>query len=359
MLCFLSIDKIYYRLTAYDADATDYWQRYTFKYLGKFGDYLTLPTLQLKLERTNSPDETQIYDRVFVRWNAEDDRFTDWNPQVWLFRYSNKRKIKAGTETRVRKKGFFHPSHYNGANHPNSNFFGGSQNFLGRSNTVAPSRVQPFGVDENSFLLVPKLTSTLIPDRGTEFDFPYDKNYWQQLYEFLPAEWYSFKKMESVTDSNITMQKTATGGGTVKVTAQWQYHTDLALAAKVNVHFFPASFVADRNDRKFKLGEITRSGSTKSNKKNRWSKNRVQFKFAIVIDNPSFDPTQNQTDYNCRKLIGPLSQTVCFHYASRLNPSNVNLAWNAYDTGTQSFPNLPFPEESLINGFFGILSAPN
>ena len=359
MLCFLSIDKVYYRLKNYDADATDYWQRYTYIFLGKFGDYVSVPTLQLKLERTNSPDETQIYDRVFARWNAEDDRFLNWNPEIWLFRYTNKRKIRSGTNIKVRKKGFFHPSHKNGINFENSNFFGGGQNFLARAENLPLSRVQPFGADEDRSLVIPTLNSSLIPDRYTEFGCPYDRNYWEQLNDFNPAQWFSFKNMETATDTNATMQKTLGSVDTVKVTANWKYHSELCLATEANIHFVPASWVINSSDKLLRLGQITKSGGTKSNKKSRWSKNRVQFKFAIAIDNPAFNPTQPQTDYNCRKLVGPMSQTVCFHYASRLNAERVNPNWRVYNTGTQSFPNLPFPDTSLINGFFGILSAPN
>jgi hypothetical protein len=360
MLCFLSVDKVYYRLTAYNEGAEIDWQRYTYQYLGKFGDYVSVPTLQLKLERTNSPDETQIYDRVFARWNAEDIRFLDWNPEVWLFRYSNKRKIRTGTNIKVRKKGFFHPSHQNGLKFENSNFFGGGQHFLARADRLPVSRVQPFGSDEDSSLVIPSLNSSPIPDRNTEFGCPYDRNYWEQLYDFNPAQWFSFKNMETVTDTNATMQRTLGSFDTVKVTSNWKYHSELCLATEANIHFVPASWViVNSSDKLLKLGQITRSGGTKSNKKSRWSKNRVQFKFAIVIDNPAFNPTQPQTDYNCRKLIGPMSQTVCFHYASRLNADSVNPNWRVFNSATQSFPNLPFPDTSLINGFFGILSAPN
>ncbi len=363
MLCYVVEYKAYYRLISYNDEAENYWERYNYLYLGKFGDFVSVPNLQLKLERTNSPDETQIYDRVFVRWNAEDDRFLNWNPEIWLFRYSNKRKIRSGTNIKVRKKGFFHPSHKNGINFENSNFFGGGQNFLARTDSLPSARVQPYGADEDRSLVIPSLTSSPIPDRYTEFSCPYDRNYWEQLYDFNPAQWFSFKNMETATEANVTMQKNPGSSSTIQVTANWKFHSELCLATEANIHFVPASWVINSDSptdsKLLRLGQITRSGGTKSNKKSRWSKNRVQFKFAIVIDNPSFDPTQPQTDYNCRKLIGPMSQTVAFHYASRLNAENVNPNWRMYDSGSQTFPNLPFPDTSLINGFFGILSAPN
>ncbi len=98
---------------------------------------IVIPKLQLrpfsyKVHEDIFPNEPFSFsDKLYIKWEALDIQFLDYNPEVWLFCYKNARKKKVVLNESVatihewKLKGWKHESHLKGVKYPNSKYYSG------------------------------------------------------------------------------------------------------------------------------------------------------------------------------------------------------------------------------------------
>jgi hypothetical protein len=128
-----------------------------------------IPTPYLNIERKLNESRAKIY----VKWEAENTTFLDYNPEIWLFRYkpSNRRNFVNPDSTRSKyNKGqrWVHPTHQNGSKHAGENKYSGD---------VAADVIE---IEVSGGLKLPITSPSNYLYKNTEFTLP-SKGVWQEI----------------------------------------------------------------------------------------------------------------------------------------------------------------------------------
>ena len=110
------------------------------------GGGLEIPKLIMSIGDFNK--ETKYSDLFASYLPTSSETWKEYNPRIFLFQYRQKRlKKSVKNNPRPKNAGYYHPVHNNGADYPNSKFFGGTQ--TDKKGVILPAKKTEFAIDSS------------------------------------------------------------------------------------------------------------------------------------------------------------------------------------------------------------------